>query len=245
MSTLESLVTQALGDIPEGPDLSPREIIENRMTLSPLALAEKITEGIQAIESDPQVSRQITSEILAWTAHSGNHFTSYRSSLSMLSRSTHALGLLFLAEEAQQDPQACQELCKELHGMVDALQEEERGSRQRNAVGSFQSSLSYIEELFPDDYLDVLADVSGAQRSTVKRWIAGGSAQWRNGDRVQRVAKTLYRLQDEQGWERSRVLQWFDEPLASGNSPRELWGDKGYGIPQELSAELQKHAIVP
>ena len=242
---IQNLVTEAIGDIPDGPQLSPREILETKTTLSPLALAEKIKQGVETIQADPSSSWDVCAEIIAWTTHSGNRFTSYRSSLSMLSRSTHSLQILFLSKEATEDPSAREQLCQELQNIAEALREEERGSRQRSVVGSFQSSLTYIQEVFPDEYLDVLVDISGAKQATVKRWLRGGSAQWRNGERVQRVAKTLYKFQEEKGWSRSQTIEWFQRPLACGSSPRDLWGKGGYSIPQELSAELQKHAILP
>lgn len=231
---LEDLVTGALAPKEQQQESSsPAQIILENQRIQPGGLAELIERAIPELQQNPERSWDLVSEIVAYQIAS--------SLSSSLPRNTL---LLFHAESATRgDSGAINWIVDCLQEIRESMLETEQKRRRSSAIGSFSSSLDFLVSVWGDQAEEEIAFLTGAKRPTVRKWLAGSSAQWKNSNKVMSVARVLFVLIEEQSRSEANALQWFRSPLSSGKSPRELWSQGHWSIPAELRSELEQMGI--
>lgn len=114
--------------------------------------------------------------------------------------------------------------------------------KMRLVTNSLENSFDLLDDIWGDDLIDNLEAITGAKKPTIKRWRTTNKINSRSRRRISQITSIFYQMENDLGWDKEKINDWFNQPLKGGVSPKEHFKGwrTGYYMPREVRDELNR-----
>jgi hypothetical protein len=129
--------------------------------------------------------------------------------------------------------------------LVENMKKSLETEKMRLVTNSLENSFDLLDDIWGDDLIDNLGVITGAKKPTIKRWRTTGKINSRSRRKVVQITAVFYQMENDLGWDKEKISNWFTDPLQGSLSPKDYfigWQNNFY-MPKEIRNELNRLGI--